>query len=82
LIIIFQNSNKGTINVGGSDFDDVEVNGRLTSALEMGGAVVFVSSKAHQSCHGTERNVHDSLETSNRYAQSNLAVITRLHITL
>lgn len=41
-------------------FEDVELNGELSSATEMKGAVIFLSSVDRQSCHGTETNLKET----------------------
>lgn len=46
--------------MGSHVFEDLEINGHMNSALEMEGAVVFVSAKSRDSCHGAESSLKET----------------------
>lgn len=56
----FQNKLPMLTHVGGETYTQLEVNGRLTSSLNMIGAVMFVSNQQKASCHGSESNLKET----------------------
>lgn len=49
-----------TFFIGSNSFEIVEFNGQLKSAIEIEGAVVFVSTKNQESCHGSQSNLKET----------------------